>query len=115
MSLMIRNPIVKNATTNPEKNAVLEYGKNTTYSELAKNCSKIAGTLINLDIRPGDRIALLAKSTTQYIETLSAITGIGCSFIPLNTRLTTPEIAEIINDCKPQLLIYDEEHEHIAK
>ena len=115
MSLMIRNPIVKNATTNPAKNAVLEYGKNTTYSELAENCSKIAGTLINLDIRSGDRIALLAKSTTQYIETLSAITGIGCSFIPLNTRLTTPEIAEIINDCKPQLLIYDEEHEHIAK
>ena len=115
MPFVIRNPIVKNATTNPGKNAVLEHGKITTYSELAENCSKVAGTLINLDIRPGDRIALLAKSTTQYLETLSAITGIGCSFIPLNTRLTTPEIAEIIKDCEPKLLIYDAEHENIGK
>ncbi|SVB05527.1 uncharacterized protein METZ01_LOCUS158381 [marine metagenome] len=112
---MIRNPIVKNATTNSDKNAILEHGKSTTYSELAENCSRVAGTLIDLGIRPGDRIALLAMPTTQYLETFSAITGLGCAFIPLNTRLTIPELAEIFRDCAPKILICDQEHKNMGE
>lgn len=115
MPRMIDNPILKNAATNPSKSAVREHGKITTYSELAENCSRVAKTLTDLGLRPGDRVAVLAKSTTQYLEAFSAITGLGCAFIPINTRLTIPELTEIIRDCEPKLLICDIEHVNMGK
>ena len=62
-----------------------------------------------LDIRRGDRVAVLALNTTDTLEVQFACGRIGAVFLPLNTRLTVPELQYIVGDAAPVLMIHDGE------
>jgi len=53
----------------------------------------------------GDRIAWLADNELQYIELQAACLRSGFTFVPLNTRLTDPELEYLIRDSDPALFI----------
>ena len=49
----------------------------------------------------GDRVAVLALNTTDTLEVQFACGRIGAVFLPLNTRLTVPELQYIVGDAAP--------------
>src|SRR5262249_42219451 len=55
----------------------------------------------------GDRVAVLALNTTDTLEVQFACFRIGAVFLPLNTRLTVPELQFIVGDSSPKLMIHD--------
>lgn len=83
-------------------------GQRLTYSALNARARTLAGWLqTKYQVRQGDRVAMLANNSPEYLDTFFACALIGAIFVPLNWRLTTPELRTILTDCAPQVLIHD--------
>jgi long-chain acyl-CoA synthetase len=78
-----------------------------TYAELFDRCSRLGTALRALGLVPGDRVAILAANCHRYLEVFVAIPAVDLVVVPLNTRLAPPELADIVNDCQPRVLITD--------
>ena len=67
-----------------------------------------------LKVARGDRVAVLALNTTDTLEVQFACFRIGAVFLPLNTRLTVPELQFIVGDASPKVMIHDTDLAEVA-
>jgi fatty-acyl-CoA synthase len=91
--------------------AVIDDDATFTYAEFLERVERISGALIELGIRPGDRVAVLAPNTHVMLALHYALPLAGAVIVALNTRLSPPELAVIIDHAGAELLIYDRELE----
>jgi long-chain acyl-CoA synthetase len=85
-------------------------GRARTFGEMDAASSGLAGGLVEkLGVRPGDRVAILDKNTDAYVELLFAVAKAGAVAVPVNWRLTSPEVAAIVADADPIALVVGEE------
>ena len=94
----------------PDKAAVVDLAseRSYTYAQFDKRISRLAGHLRDaLKVARGDRVAVLALNTTDTLEVQFACFRIGAVFLPLNTRLTVPELQFITGDAAPKVMIHD--------
>jgi fatty-acyl-CoA synthase len=101
----------------PDKPAVVDLasGRTFTYAQFDSRISRLASHLRDgLQVRRGDRVAVLALNTTDTLEVQFACGRIGAVFLPLNTRLTVPELHYIVGDAAPVLMIHDSELAEVA-
>lgn len=103
--------LASRARLTPSKLAIVEVstGLRLTYQDFYMRVNRLAGYLKQTGINKGDRIALLAPNSVYYLELLFAAGTIGAIFVPLNYRFSTPELAYVISDCTPGLLVYHED------
>jgi fatty-acyl-CoA synthase len=86
-----------------------------TYAEFDRRISRFAAHLRDqLKIARGDRVAVLALNTTDTLEVQFACGRLGAIFLPLNTRLTVPELQFIVGDASPKVLVHDADLAEIA-
>jgi len=94
----------------PDLDAIWYEGSATTYGELNRSSSELAGGLVReLGLQPGDRVAILDKNCPEYLELIFALDKAGGVAAPLNWRLTPREIKAIVEDIKPVLLVTGDE------
>ena len=101
----------------PDKMAAVDLAseRRFTYAQFDARISRLAAHLRDrLTIARGDRVAVLALNTTDTLEVQFACGRIGAVFLPLNTRLTVPELQFIVGDAAPRLMIHDAELAEIA-
>ena len=67
-----------------------------------------------LGVARGDRVAVLALNTTDTLEVQFGGCRIGAVFLPLNTRLTVPELQFIVGDASPKVMIHDADLAEVA-
>jgi fatty-acyl-CoA synthase len=94
----------------PSKPAVIDLagGRRFTYAQFDARISRLATYLRDqLKVARGDRVAVLALNTTDTLEVQFACGRIGAIFLPLNTRLTVPELQFIVGDASPDVMIHD--------
>ena len=72
-----------------------------TWQQLNDRVDALAHRLIHEGIAGGDRIAYLGLNSSDVIEIFFAATRIGAIYVPLNFRLTAPELTYILGDCAP--------------
>lgn len=82
-----------------------------TYARLQTCANALAAWLIQTGVRAGDRVALLDFNDARFAVTMFAAARIGAVFVPLNFRLVSDEIVDIVNDCEPSVLIYGDSFE----
>ena len=85
----------------------LDTGTELTYAELDQRASKLAAWMQSKGMAKGDRVAILAPNCPEIFETAFACAKIGAICLPLNWRLTVPELEYILKDSSPKLLISD--------
>lgn len=97
------------AETRPNKVAIIDIdsGQNLTYADLETRSSNLAGYLQSQGVIKGERVAILSRNSPHFFELEFACGKIGAIGVPLNWRLTVPELEYILGDCAPQVLIYD--------
>ena len=78
-----------------------------TYGELGARCRRLAGALHGAGIAPGERVAVLAANSPQYIELYVGIPAAGRVVVPLNTRHADPELVYALEDSGARLLLTD--------
>jgi fatty-acyl-CoA synthase len=101
----------------PDKLAVVDLAseRQFSYAQFDARISRLAAHLRDqLKITRGDRVAVLALNTTDTLEVQFACGRIGAVFLPLNTRLTVPELQYIVGDAGPKLMIHDAELAEVA-
>jgi len=90
----------------PHRVALRDDDRSLTYAELADRVDRLAGGLARLGVGPGDRVAYLGPNALTTFEALFATCRLGAVFVPLNTRLATPELARLLADCQPTVLVH---------
>ena len=98
-----------NSYVRPNKIAIrdLTSNKSLTYKELDDRASRLASWLQSKNIKKGDRVAILSQNCPEFFELEFACAKVGAIELPLNWRLTKPELEYILNDSSPVVLIYD--------
>jgi acyl-CoA synthetase (AMP-forming)/AMP-acid ligase II len=76
-----------------------------TFQELHERVGGIAGALGRQGFGFGDRLALLLPNETEYLELMYACAWLGVAVVPLNTRLSAPELDRVLADATPRGLI----------
>jgi fatty-acyl-CoA synthase len=102
----------KRAELTPERIALveLETGVRFTYTELNERANRLANFMRDeLGVQPGDRVSILAKNSIVYIDLFYGLPKIGAIFAPFNWRLTARELAFMVNDLEPKVLIVEPE------
>ncbi|MBL0899091.1 MAG: AMP-binding protein [Reyranella sp.] len=93
----------------------LQTSRRFTYAELDARTDRLVATLAAMGIGKGDRVALLAPNCAEYFELQFACGRLGAIMLPLNWRLTVPELEYILGDSSPKLLIHDRSFAEQAK
>ena len=75
-----------------------------TYAELIGRSMLLAGKLAASGLRPGDRVAILARNSFRYLEVNFACVYAGLVLVPLNVRLAAREITAILAQTEARLL-----------
>jgi len=94
----------------PEKTALIDLHTNRsiTYKQLNQRANRLAnGWREQWDVQKGDRVGILAKNCSEYIEALFAAAKLGAILVPINVRLAGPEMLYILKNCSPKGLILD--------
>jgi fatty-acyl-CoA synthase len=108
--------LAKRAELSPDAVALEEVasGRTLTYAQLDGRAAKAAGLLRERGVGEGDRVAILCRNRPAFFELLFACARIGAVLVPLNWRMPPAEIALLIEDCMPALLLYAVEDEAAA-
>ena len=101
------DPLKRALSVASDRTAIISDEKRLTYRELWSRCRRLAAVLQNAGARPGDRIAILAANSAQYIETYVAVPAAGFVIVPLNTRHAVPELKYALKDAAAKVLLTD--------
>lgn len=104
--------LARHAREIPDKTACIDLGsgRRFTYAELDAWVDRCAAWLEEVLRAPaGERVATLARNSIDVLAIQFACARIGAIFQPLNWRLPGPELALLVDDARPALLVYDPE------
>ena len=84
----------------------LEY----TFAETNSRVNRIATSLRSWGVEKGDRVALFATDSVEYIEILLACMKVGAVYVPLNFRLARPELETLLRFAEPKILFFGDRY-----
>jgi acyl-CoA synthetase (AMP-forming)/AMP-acid ligase II len=84
--------------------AVLEGGEAWSFAELWQRSRAAASALIARGITPGDRVAIWAPNSREWIVAAIATMACGAAVVTLNTRLKGREAGDILRRTRARLL-----------
>ena len=89
----------------PGATALRFLGNTVTWADLRDRVAALAGALGRRGVGPGDRVMVLMLNRTEFVESVLAANMIGAIAVPINFRLTPPEIAFLVEDCEARVMI----------
>ncbi|MET0579448.1 MAG: long-chain fatty acid--CoA ligase [Ilumatobacteraceae bacterium] len=104
------NWLRQRAIRSPKRRAITFEGTTLTYGELQERIDRVAVVLRGGGIRAGDRVGYLGFNHPAFIETMFATARLGAIFVPLNFRLTGPELQFIVDDAGCHTMVADSNH-----
>ncbi len=99
----------------PEQAALVEASGSWTYRQLASAVSDTQRWLLNLGIRPGDRVMLVSENCRAFVAILLAAAAIDAWPVLVNARLSASEVDAIRDHCGARRLIYTTSVSHHAR
>jgi acyl-CoA synthetase (AMP-forming)/AMP-acid ligase II len=75
-----------------------------SYAELESESSRLGSALLATGLRPGDRVAILATDSMHYAALLFASFKAGLVSVPLNFRLRSAELTDLVAIAAPAAL-----------
>ena len=80
----------------------------STGADLGARIRRARAFLRGSDLRPGDRVALLGANSIPWVAVDIALLAEGIVVVPLYARQRPAELAGILRDCAPSLLLADD-------
>lgn len=95
------------AVRTPDKPALVMAGSGTivTYRQLDQRSNQAAQLFRQLDLQPGDHLAILLENNAEFLEICWGAQRSGLIYTAISTHLSADEAAYIIDNCDAQLLI----------
>jgi acyl-CoA synthetase (AMP-forming)/AMP-acid ligase II len=95
--------------------ALIADDRRPTFGELNSRVNRLADALTAAGVTKGDRIALFATDSIEYVETIFASIKLGCTYVPLNFRLSQPELLTLISASRPTCLFVSGRYQQMAQ
>lgn len=97
--------VERNARKFPQRVALIDERAQRTYAQLDEQANKLANYLDAQGVRTGDKVALLAKSSIEWVVAYLAILKNRAVCVPLNYRLTSEDIFNSVTDAKCSVVV----------
>lgn len=93
----------------PNKEAIYDVRKNVrfTYKEWNMQVNRLANALIKEGVKKGDRVSTFLFNTEELGTAFFACAKIGAVFNPINFRLMLEEVAYILSDAAPKVVLFE--------
>ncbi len=103
--LSISEGLAGQARRRPDQIALICGGERVSYAELDRRVDAAAHLLWSQGVRPGDRVVTLLPNGLTATELLFAAARCGAVICPLNPRSTAAELAYLLGDAGPRLVV----------
>jgi fatty-acyl-CoA synthase len=104
-----------NARRTPHRAAIIDDEGSMTFRELDDSVNAVANCVVEMGIRGGDGVAILARNSRWFCIANYACARAGARTILLNNEFSGPQIAEVAEREGARLLIYDDEYSDAVK
>ncbi|MBB5167547.1 fatty-acyl-CoA synthase [Mycobacterium sp. AZCC_0083] len=89
----------------PNATALRYLGHTSTWAELDRRVNALADALSRRGVGFGDRVMILMLNRPEFVESMLAANTLGAIAVPVNFRLTSPEITFLARDCGAQVVV----------
>lgn len=90
----------------PSKEAIVDGHKRFTYEEFGERVSTLVRRLRDFGMQEGARVAIACPNASEYMEVYFACAASGIVLVPLNYRLSSEELQDIIADSDAELIFF---------
>ncbi|WP_059015057.1 fatty-acid--CoA ligase FadD5 [Mycobacterium sp. M26] len=109
------NQLARHALMQPDAAAIRFMGKTTTWAQFDQRVTALAGALSRRGVRFGDRVMILMLNRPEFVEATLAANQLGAIAVPVNFRLTPPELAFLVQDCEAAVVVTEPVLADVAK
>lgn len=99
-----------NARRNPNGLAVIDDDGSITFKELDDAANAVANGLVEMGVRGGDGVAILARNHRWFLIANYGCARVGARLILLNSEFSGPQIKDVSEREGAKLIIYDDEY-----
>jgi HIP---CoA ligase len=85
--------------------ALIERGETWSFNQLWNECRRAASAFLAAGITKGDRVAIWAPNSRDWIVAAVGVMTAGAAVVPLNTRLKGREAGDILRRTRAKMLI----------
>lgn len=103
--LTISDAVATHARLTPAKLGTRDSRRSLTYAQWDERASGLAAGLLGMGLEKGGRVAVLAYNCVEWMEIYVGLARAGLVAVPLNFRLTAPEISYILANCEASALL----------
>ncbi|MFD7130803.1 AMP-binding protein [Streptomyces sp. NPDC059894] len=100
----------RQAERHPETVAFDDGHRAVTYRQLEARTRRLAGHLVELGLRQGDRAALLLDDRTELVESYLAVPRAGAIGVPVGPGASDDELTRLLSDSGARLVVTDAAH-----
>jgi acyl-CoA synthetase (AMP-forming)/AMP-acid ligase II len=103
--LNLGETLAGHAALTPEKIGARDLARAMTFRQWNERACRLANGLLGLGLRKGDRVAVLAYNSVEWLEIYAAVAKAGLVVVPVNFRLLGAEIRYIVGDAGARAMI----------
>jgi fatty-acyl-CoA synthase len=110
--LTVADAVATHARLHPHKLGARDSRRALTFAQWHARARNLAAGLVDpagLGLAKGDRVALLAYNCVEWMELYAGLAHAGLVAVPINFRLTTPEIAYIAEHSEARAFIVQDD------
>ncbi len=85
-----------------------------TWTEVNERVNRLANALVARGVSAGDRVAILAHNSHRFLEVYWGLAKLGAIAVPLNFRLTTAEMATLLEHSGARVLVVGGDYRQVA-
>ncbi len=91
--------------THGKRDAIIFYGRRFTYAQLGAMADRFAAALMNLGVKPGDRVAICLPNIPQFPIAFFGALKAGAVVVPTNPIYTEPELQHQLADSGAETIV----------
>ena len=93
----------------PNKIGASDLDRKLTFRLWHSRACRLANAFAGIGLGKGDRVCVLAYNCLEWLELYAAAALAGVVVVPINFRLTGPEVRYIVENCEAQALVVQDE------
>jgi fatty-acyl-CoA synthase len=107
MTSQVTDPIVSWGREIPDEAAIVFGGRAVTYRELDGWTGRVAARFAAAGVDVGDRVGVIGANSVEWCIAALGVLRAGAILVPLNVRLLRGELAGLVADATPKLVVAD--------
>jgi long-chain acyl-CoA synthetase len=114
-SMQLTSMLRRAAQINAHGLAIVDGTTRSSWGAFVARVARVAGGLVALGLRRGERVAILAVNHASFLELQYAVVWAGGVIVPVNTRLSVSEIGTIVGAASVSMLAADPQFESVVR